>query len=146
MIVKNVNHKLEESVVYLQKYQAKEKQYSCRNDVKISDIPNNISDKDLENTVISNCKDSGVEIDPEDLSLPLSRNSRGQDKRVIVRFVNWKYSIFFHKERISRKSFNHLNVPNKVLVSVSLCPYYRYIWGKCKNLQRQGQVNKVFCL
>ena len=65
--------------------------------MEISRIPNNISDKDLENTVISNCKDSGVEIDPEDLSLPLSRNSRGQDKRVIVKFVNWKHSIFFIK-------------------------------------------------
>ena len=27
-----------------------------------------------------------------------------------------------------------------------LCPYYRYIWGKCKDLQRQGKVHHVFCL
>ena len=33
-----------------------------------------------------------------------------------------------------------------VFVSLSLCPYYRYIWGKCKDLQRQGKVNHVFCL
>ena len=50
------------------------------------------------------------------------------------------------KKRISSKSLNHLNVSNKVFVSVFLCPYYRYIWGKCKDLQRQGQVNHVFCL
>ena len=64
--------------------------------MEISSIPNSIPDKDLENTVISICKDSGVEIDPEDIEgchrLPLSRNSKGQDKRVIVKFVNQKHS------------------------------------------------------
>ena len=33
-----------------------------------------------------------------------------------------------------------------VFVSVSLCPYYRYIWGKCKDLQRTGKIYQVFCL
>ena len=103
-------------------------------------MSNSISDKDLENTVISICRDSGVEIDPKDikgcLRLPLSRNSRGQDKRVIVEFVNQKQSIALLRDQkwISSKSFNHLNVPNNIFVSVSLCSYYRYIWGKCKNL------------
>ena len=52
--------------------------------MEISDIPNTISDIDLESTVISICGDSGVETDPKDIErchrLPLSRNSRGQDK------------------------------------------------------------------
>ena len=120
--------------------------------MEISVIPNTIPDNDPENTVISICRDSGVEIEPKDIEgchrLPLSRNSRGQDKRVIVKFVNRKHSevLLRDKKRISSKSFNHLNVPDKFFVSVSLCPYYRYIWGKCKDLQRQGQVNHVFCL
>ena len=37
--------------VYLEKNQAKGEQYSRRNNVEISGIPNNIPDKDLENTV-----------------------------------------------------------------------------------------------
>ena len=91
-IVRNVNCKLEDKIVYLEKNQAKWEQYSCRKNVEISGIPNTIPDNDLENTVISICRDSGVEIDPKDIEgchrLPLSRNSRGQDKRVIVKFVN----------------------------------------------------------
>ena len=73
--------------------------------------------------------------------LSLSRNSRGQDKRAIVKFVNRKHSeaLLKDKKRISGKSFNHLNVPNNFFVSVSLCPYYSYIWDRCKDLQRQGQ-------
>ena len=39
-----------------------------------------------------------------------------------------------------------MNVPNKVFISLSLRPYYSYIWGKYKDLQRQGQVNHVLCL
>ena len=149
-IVKNVNRKLEDKIVYLEKNQAKGEQYSHRNNMEISGIPNTIPDNDLENTVISICRDSEVEIDPKDIEgchrIPLSRNSRGQDKRVIVKFVNRKHSeaLLRDKKRISSKSFNHLNVPNNDFVSVTLCPYYRYIWGKCKDLQRQGQVNHVF--
>ena len=75
-IVKNVNNKFEEKIVYLEKNQAKEEQYSRRNNVEISGIPNNIPDKDLENTVILH---SGVEIDLNDIEgchrLPLSRNT-----------------------------------------------------------------------
>ena len=51
-----------------------------------------------------------------------------------------------NKKCISNKDFSHLNVHGKVFVSVSLCPYYRYIWGKCKDLQRRGKIYQVFCL
>ena len=69
----------------------KEEQYSRRNNMEISRIPNSIRDEDLENTVISICKDFGVEIDPKNIEschrIPFSRNSRVQDKRMIVKFV-----------------------------------------------------------
>ena len=46
---------------------------------------NTIPDNDLENTVISICRDSGVEIDPKDIEgchrHSLSRNSRGKIKK-----------------------------------------------------------------
>ena len=50
------------------------------------------------------------------------------------------------KKRISGKNLGQLNVTNKVFFSVSLCPYYRLIWGKFKDLPRQGKVHHVFCL
>ena len=99
--------------------------------------------------MIDICRDPGVEIDPKDIEvchrLPFSRNSRGQDKKVIAKFVNRKHSEVLLRDK-KQISSNHLNVHNKVFVLISLCPYYRYIWGKCKDLQRQDQVNHVFCL
>ena len=85
VIIINVNRKLEEKIAYLEKNQVKGEQYTRRNNIEISGIPIKIPNEDLENTIITICKDSGVEIEPKDIEgchrLPLSRNSRGQDKR-----------------------------------------------------------------
>ena len=51
-----------------------------------------------------------------------------------------------NKNSISNKDFYHLNVHGKVFVSVSLCSYCWYIWGKCKDLQRRGKIYQGFCL
>ena len=51
-----------------------------------------------------------------------------------------------NKKSVSNKDFSHLNVHGKIFVSVSLCPQYQYIWGKCKDLQRRWKIYQVFCL
>ena len=75
------------------------------------------------------------------LRLPLGRNTSNTTKRVIVKFVNRKYSeaMLQRKKDISSKN-------NKVFVTHSLCPHYRFLWGKCKELQRKGRISQVFCL
>ena len=64
------------------------------------------------------------------------------------KFVNRKYpeAMLRNKKSNSNKDFSHASVYGKVFVSDSLCPYYRYIWGKCKDLQRRGKIYQVFCL
>ena len=51
-IVKVVNSKLEKRVIDLEKTQAKSEQYSRRNSVEVSNIPNDIPDNQLEDKVI----------------------------------------------------------------------------------------------
>ena len=34
----------------------------------------------------------------------------------------------------------------RFFVTHLLCPYYRFLWGKCKDLQRKGRISQVFCL
>ena len=142
VIRKNVNSRLEKRIINFKKNQTKWKQYSRRDNVELSGMSDSICDEDLENTFVSDCKESGIDVDARDIEacprLPVSRNSKGHDKRVIIKFVNQKYAeaILKDKKRISYKYFGHLNVTNKFFVSVSLCPYYRFIWGKWKDLQR----------
>ena len=136
----------------LNKSQAKSEQYSQHNNIELSGIPNDIPEDNLEKVVIDICHDSDVEIEPKDIEgchrLPVSRYSSDSNKRVIVKFINRKHpeAMLRNKRSISNKDFSHLNVHGKVFVSVSLCPYYRYIWGKCKDLQRRGKIYQVFCL
>ena len=109
-------------------------------------------ENNLEKVVIDICHDSGLEIEPKDIEgchrLPISRYSRDSNKRVIVKFVNRKHpeALLRNKNSISSKDFSQLNIHGKVFVFVSLCPYYRYVWGKCKDLQRRGKIYQVFCL
>ena len=151
-VVKNVNAKLEERIISLEESQAKSEQYSRRNSTELSGIPNDIPEDNLEKVVIDICHDSDLGIEPKDIEgchrLPDSRYSRDYNKRVIVKFVNRKHpeAMLRNKRSISNKDFSHLNVHGKVFVSVSLCPYYRYIWGKCKDLQRRGKIYQVFYL
>ena len=67
LIVRNVNQNLQNRIINLEKQQSKSEQYSRCNNVKISGISNEVSDQNLEQTVIGICKDSGTEVNPLDI-------------------------------------------------------------------------------
>ena len=142
-VVKNINTKLEERIICLEKNQTKLEQSSRRNNIELSGIPSDIPENNLEKVVIDICHDSGLEIEPKDIEcchrLPVSKYSRDSNKRVIEGLLR-------NKNSISSKDFSQLNVHGKVFVSVSLCPYYQHIWGKCKDLQRRRKIYLIFCL
>ena len=78
--------------------------------------------------------------------IPLLRNSRGHDKRVIVKFVNRKHSavLLEDKKRISDKNFRYLYVPNNVL---HLCPFASTIdisGANVKFFKGKGKCTKFF--
>ena len=79
--------------------------------------------------------------------LPLSMNCRGHNKMAIVKFVTQKYAeaLLKDKKQVSLKNFSHLYVPNKVFLSVSLCPY-RFIWVNVRICKGKGRFTMFFCL
>ena len=86
-----VNSKLEKRVTDLEKKQGKSEQYSRRNNVEFSNVPNYIPDNQLESKIIQICCESGVEVDHNDTEgchhLPVSRYSQDDNKRVIIKFT-----------------------------------------------------------
>ena len=42
------------------------------------------------------------------------------------------------------RSKKSISSKSKAYINHSLYPCYRYIWGKCKDLQRKGQVSQDF--
>ena len=139
IVVKKVNTLLEKRIAELEKSQAKAEQYNKRNNVEICGIPHEILDNNLKGKVIDIWKDAGIETGHMDVEgcylLSFSRNNSGGTKRVIVKFVNRKHSedMLLSKKIISSRS--------KVFIPISLCPYYRYLLGKCKEFQRKGIFN-----
>ena len=61
LIVRNINQNLQNRITNLEKQQSKSEQYNRRNNVEISGISNEVSDRNVEQTVIGICKDSGID-------------------------------------------------------------------------------------
>ena len=94
--------------------------------------------------MIDICKESGIDLNPYYIEayhrLPSASGlaNTSNSKRVIVTFVNRK-----HPEAMLRLK-KSINSHSNVYITNSLCPYYRFLWGKCKDLQK-GLINQVFC-
>ena len=97
-VCKNVNKHLKEKVAKLEKVQAVPEQYSQRNNTELAGILNSIRDNDLEQNIISNCKENGIDISLMDTEawhrLPLSNAQAtkvpNQYTRAITKFVKNK--------------------------------------------------------
>ena len=60
LIARNVNQNLQNRTMNLEKQKSKTEQYNRQNDVEVSGISNEVSDQNLEETVIGICKDSEI--------------------------------------------------------------------------------------
>ena len=56
LIVRNVNQNLQNRIINLEKQQSKLEHYNRRNNIEITGISNEVSNKNLEETVIGICK------------------------------------------------------------------------------------------
>ena len=55
-------------------------------------------------------------------------------------------ALFYKHKSLSSKDFSNINTPSKIFVPVPLCPHYRFIWSKYKDLQRRDEIHQVFRL
>ena len=149
-IQKTMCGNLEKKVKNLEIQISKDKQYNHCNCVEFSGILDTINDNNLEDTIIQACKDINIDLSETDIEachrLPVRHNATNTSKRVIVKFVNQKHaeSILTKTFTLSSTDFSRLNINNKVYVNPSLCPYYHYIWGWCKDLQCRKMIHHIF--
>ena len=102
-------NKLENEIVSLVSSTNQVEQYGRRNNIVISGISDDISDNDLESTVINIMKDVDVDINSSDLEgcHKISKSGRRTaSKKTVVRFTNRKYC---KKELLKRKTFVTIN-------------------------------------
>ena len=127
-------------------------QYIRRNNIEISGIPDSISIKNLEKTVIDIADIIGVRVDENDIEachrLPRRKNDSGP-KRTIVRFVNRKKCETLHRnkkklERNTNEKLKGIGIQNKVYINANLCPYNKFLWENCKNLYENNMIDRFW--
>ena len=123
-------------------------QYIRRNNIEICGIPESVSDKDLKSKVIDIASAIGVDIKKSDIEachrLKVRKTNSDGPKRTIVRFVNREFCDRLHankkklKNKENRKVSNKLKnigcIAGKIYINNNLCPYNRFLWGKCKQI------------
>ena len=119
---------LENKVISLESSVNHIEQYGRRNNVVISGIPDDISDNNLEGTVINILRDVDVNIEKNDLEACHrigKSDPRSSSKKTIIRFVNRKYC---KKALLNRKNLANINSEvkynftrnNKIFINESL--------------------------
>ena len=134
-ITKLVNTKLKEKVVSLERQTWSNSQYSRRECLELSGIPETIENKDLEGTVLGIFEKLDVMVDPSNVEDSHWIKSSKGAKKVIVKLSRRKDAnkIRLLKKGLKGMNLSSLGINSAVYINDSLCTYYKMLWGKCRN-------------
>ena len=121
-VSKNVNSKLQERVVALERQCWGNSQYSRRECLEITGIPDSISNDDLEETTIKIFDKLDVAIDPSNIEDCHWLKCNGP-KKVSIKFARRKDANLIRKNKNKLKGMNLclIRVNNPVFINDSLC-------------------------
>ena len=124
------------TLVELEKKIYRNEQYSRRDSLEIVGIDESVETCDLEKKVIDILEDVNVVTNSKEIQ---ACHRLWDGKRVICKFVNRK-TVFNSISK--RKLLGSLEeYKNKIYINESLCPYYRYLYSKCKGLWKNGKIH-----
>ena len=142
---RNVNSKLFERLVTMERRCYLNKQYSRRKCLEISGIPASVADNGLESKSFGNFKEIDVPIDPTFVEDCHRLPSKGSPKKFIVKLNRRKdiRRILLNKNKLKNLKPESVNLrgETKVFINESLCLYYKKLWSKCKRLWLAGHIS-----
>ena len=126
---------MHERVVVLERQCWGNSQYSRRECLEITSIPDSVSNDDLEETTIKIFDKLDMATDPSNIEDCHWLKSNGS-KKVIIKFARRKDANLIRKNKNKLKGMNlcSIGVNNPVFINDSLCSYYKMLWRKCKKL------------
>ena len=130
-------------VVTEQKCWANE-QYSWRECLEISGIPESVSDNALEDKIQGVLHGIDVKVDTENIESCHHLKEKGSKAKVILKLSKRKDAekIILNKKKL--KNIDHKKIRfssgTKVFINESLCGYYKLLWSKCKKLFLEKKV------
>ena len=131
-ITKLVNTKLKEKVVSLERQTWSNSQYSTRQCLELSGIPETIENKNLEGTLLGIFAKLDVVVDPGNVEdCHLIKSSTGA-KNVTVKLSRRKdvNKIRLSKKGLTGMNLSSLGIDSTVYINDNLCTYHKMLWGK----------------
>ena len=132
-VSKQVSSKLREQIVSLERQCWSNCQYSRRECLELSCLPESIENSELEETALQLFKKLYVEVDSSNIEDWQWLPSKGP-KRKIAKFSKRKDSNRIRKVKKNWKGMDlsSIGIRPPVHINDSLCKYYEMLWEKCK--------------
>lgn len=121
-------------------------QYSRQNNIEVNGIPANISDENLQKTVLNVLNEIDVHVDPKFVVAchRLPSKSSTKSKTTIVRFVNRRIceSAFTNRNKLKHFDRTAVGFDQNVnlYINDSLCPFIKRLAWKCRILKKEKKI------
>ena len=141
VIAKHVNTKLQEKIVTLEKKAWENEQYSRRECLEITGIPETVQNECLEDKVCEILKTIDIDID----SRQIEACHRIKNNRTILKLSHRKDAVMILSKRKNLKNsdFSELDLGENpsIFINESLCGYYKGLWNKCRDLKKANKIH-----
>ena len=145
-MLKTENNSLVDSITDIEKKLLRSDQYSRRENLEIMNLPESISQRELERTVIDIFNSVHMNICSYNIVAVhrIGKNNRLRPRNVIIRFVNRKDSIriFNRRKQIEISAKNIFNM-NGIRIIENLCPENKHLFNQCFKLKKLGKIDYV---
>ena len=145
-IVRTVSNNMKNHIVTLERKCWSNEQYSRRECLEISGIPETFSDSQLEGKVRDVLDKIDCSVKPKNIEACHWVKTKHGGKRVIIKFSKRKDvdKIRKNKKNLKTANLTSLNIHNPVYVNDSLCKYYKSLWIKCKRLRDGNEIHSFW--
>ena len=111
-------------------------QYSRRESLEISGVPESVAVNDLEGKVLKLLGKIDVEVHPDHIEACHWKKYNAGLKKVIIKISRRKDAdkIRRAKKKLKGLNFSSIGINLAVYINDSLCRYYKDLWAKCKKL------------
>ena len=145
LVAKNVNSLLQQRVVDLEIPFWENAQYSRRECLEVSGIPESVKQDELEDKVHRIFKKVGCDIPSDNIE---ACHRVGRHNNVFMKFSKRKdcQQIFLLKEDLSKLDMKEVDLPERTQIFVNriLCPYYKSLCSNSKKLRSLGKIHSFF--
>ena len=136
IITKQVNTELCDKMKILKSQRWVNEQYSRRECLEKSDVPEFVTDSNLERKVLELLKKSDVEVYPDQIEACHWIKPNAGPKKVFIKMSRCKDADKFRraKKKLADLDFSSIGINSAVFINDSLCRYYKSLWTECKKL------------